>query len=497
MVAQLERARSIPGEAEAGPDQARAPMLAALARYQATITAPFSAPGHKRGAGASAGVRALLGDAFAADVWLGVADHDPAQREAEDLAAAAWGAERSFFLVNGSSSGTQAFLLATLGPGDEVVVGRDAHQSLLTGLILTGARPVWVMPRLHPELEISLGVAPEDVAAALDAHPCAKLVALTSPTYHGIASDVAGIVAVAHARGVPVYVDEAWGPHFPFHPALPPSAMAAGADGAVTSVHKVLSALRQGALLNVRGPRVDADRVGTTVRMTQTTSPSMAILASLDACRRQLVSEGEERLERAIGLAFAARRRLQALPGVEVLGGPQLGETAFDPTRLVLDMRGLGQTGFVVERTLRERFGVAPAMADAASVVCVLGLGDGAESVDRLVAAVAALAAERPSPQEAAAVPPRRSSVQAVAPGSQACSPREAFFAAGRSVPLGAAVGAVAAEPVTPYPPGIPVLLPGEVVAADKVEWLLAGLAQGMRVRGPADPTLGSLRVVA
>ena len=206
MVAQLERARSIPGEAGAGPDQARAPMLAALARYQEAIAAPFTAPGHKRGAGASAGVRALLCDAFAADVWLGVADHDPAQRAAEDLAAAAWGADRAFFLVNGSSSGTQAFLLATLGPGDEVVVGRDAHQSVLTALILTGARPVWVLPRLHPALDLSLGVMTEDIAAALAAHPRAKLVALTSPTYHGVASDVAGIVAVAHAREVPVYV---------------------------------------------------------------------------------------------------------------------------------------------------------------------------------------------------------------------------------------------------------------------------------------------------
>ena len=497
MVAQLERALSIPGETNAGPDQARVPMLAALGRYQEAIAAPFSAPGHKRGAGAGAGVRAQLGDAFAADVWLGVADHDPAQRAAEDLAAAAWGAERAFFLVNGSSSGTQAFLLAALGPGDEVVAGRDAHQSLLTGLILTGARPVWVKPRLHPELELSLGVAPADVAAALDAHPRAKLVAVTSPTYHGVASDVAGVVAVAHARGVPVYVDEAWGPHFPFHPALPAPAMASGADGAVTSPHKVLSALRQGALLNVRGERVDADRVGTTLRLTQTTSPSMAILASLDACRQQLVSEGEALLERAVGLAFAARRRLAALPGVEVLGGPQLGETAYDPTRLVLDVRGLGRTGFVVERTLRERFGVAPAMADAGSVVCALGLGDSAESVDRLVAAVADLAAARPGRQEVAAVPRGGAHGEVGAPGSQACSPREAFFAAGRSVSLRSAVGAVAAEPVVPYPPGIPLILPGEVVAAEKVEWLLAGLAQGMRVRGPADPTLGSLRVVA
>jgi arginine/lysine/ornithine decarboxylase len=496
MVAQAERMTAAPAGPGVALDQTRAPLMAALACYQAAIVAPFSAPGHKRGAGASAPARALLGDGFAADVWLGVADHDPAQRAAEDLAAAAWGAERSFFLVNGSSSGTHAFFLAVLGPGDEVVVARDAHQSLLTALILTGARPVWVMPRLHPELDLGLGVAPEDIAAALDAHPRARLVALTSPTYHGVASDVAAIVAVAHARGVPLYVDEAWGPHFPFHPALPRSAMASGADGAVTSLHKVLAALRQGALLNVRGPRIDGDRVGTTIRMTQTTSPSMAILASLDACRRQVVLDGEGLLERAIGLAFAARRRLQALPGVEVLGGHHFGGADFDPMRPVIDVRGLGLTGFVAERVLRDRFGVAPAMADLAGVVCVIGLGDTAASVDRLVGAVAALAAERPDAAGVAGPRPRPSA-GAIATGVQARTPHEAFFAPARAVPLAEAVGAVAAEPVTPYPPGIPLLLPGEIVAADKVEWLRAGLAAGLRVRGPADPTLATVRVVA
>jgi lysine decarboxylase len=272
--------------------------------------------------------------------------------------------------------------------------------------------------------------------------------------------------------------------------------MASGADGAVTSLHKVLAALRQGALLNVRGPRVDGDRVGTTIRLTQTTSPSMAILASLDACRRQMVRDGEGLLERAIGLAFAARRRLQALPGVEVLGGHHFGGADFDPLRLVIDVRGLGLTGFVAERFLRDRFGVAPAMADLAGVVCVIGLGDTAASVHRLVEAVAALAAERADAAGVARSRPR-ATAGAITPGDQACTPREAFFAPSRAVPLREAVGAVAAEPVTPYPPGIPLLLPGEVVTGEKVAWLQAGLAAGLRVRGPADPTLATVRVVA
>jgi arginine decarboxylase len=248
--------------------QHRAPIIEALQAYEKANTTPFSTPGHKGGESLDADLRRLLGSQFCAnDVWLNTADHDRGVRRAEELAARTWGADRSFFLVNGSSSGNQAFLLANVRPGDEVIVGRDLHQSLLAALILTGARPVYVSPRLHSSLHVGLGVFAEDVTAAMDAHPAAKLLALTSPTYWGVASNLREIVAAAHARDVAVYVDEAWGPHFGFHPGLPPSAMSCGADGAVTSPHKLLTGLSQAALLNVRGPRVDAARVGSAVKL--------------------------------------------------------------------------------------------------------------------------------------------------------------------------------------------------------------------------------------
>ena len=346
--------------------------------------------------GASEELLSLLDDdALAADVGIGVGAHDPAQRAAEDLAAAAWGADRTFFLVNGSSSGTQAFLLATLGPGDEVVVARDVHQSVVAGLLLTGAQPVWIAPRFHATLELGLGIDPTDVAAALDSHPAAKLVVLTSPTYHGVVSDLATVVEFAHARGVPIYVDESWGAHLPFHPALPPSAMASGADGAVTSPHRLLATPRQGAILNVREGLIDIERVATTVRLTQTTSPSLLILAGLDACRQQMALGGEGLLERAIGLAFAARRRLGALPGISVLGVRELSDVAFDPTRLVIDVQELGMTGFAAKRVLRQRFGIALAMSERTGVVCAITIADTPQSLDRLVDAFAALAGER------------------------------------------------------------------------------------------------------
>ena len=483
-------------------DHRRAPLVEGLRGYAEQGIVPFSTPGHKLGAGIDSELRVVLGGAaFAADIPLGGGVDDShfranTLRAAEDLAADAWGADRSFFLVNGSSAGNHALLLATLRPGDEVIVGRDLHKSLLVALILTGARPVYVAPRLHPELNVGLGILAEDVAAALDAHPAAKLVALVSPSYSGVPSDLASIAAVAHNRGVPVHVDEAWGPHFHFHPALPPSAMASGADGVVASTHKVLASLTQASILHVRGPRVDHGRLATAVGMVQTTSPAATILASIDACRRQMALQGTALLERTIALAADARRRLQALPGVSVLDADRLGLAAFDQTKLVIDVHGLGLSGFAVERALRERFGVQPEMSDLIGVVCLVTVGDTPASIDRLVGAFSTLAGERrPAPTAGSAH--LRSSGAVIAPGEQALSPRDAFFAETRAVPLAAAVGEVSAELVIPYPPGIPVLAPGDVVSGEKVDYLRHGAAHGMYLSGPVDPALGTIRVVA
>jgi arginine/lysine/ornithine decarboxylase len=477
----------------------RAPLVDALRCYRDSGTTPFSTPGHKLGAGADPELVELLGSqVFAVDVWLNTADYDACLRRAEALAADAWGAERSFYLTNGSTSGNQALMLAALGPDDEVVVARGVHKSILAGLIATGARPVWVTPRLHPDLGLALGIDPADVAAALAAHPRAKLVILVSPTYWGVATDVAGVVAVAHARGVPVYVDEAWGPHLPFHPGLPPAAMASGADAAVTSAHKLLACLGQGAVLNIQGDRIDVSRVAAAVAMARTTSPSLPILASLDACRRQMALAGEELLDRTIALAEGTRRRLRAIRGLRVVGAEDLGGWGFDPTRLVIDVGRLGLTGHEAERALRGRFGIAPEMSDLTGVVCLVSVGDTPEHLDRLVAAFAELAAA--TPVRLTASSPHRltaSTAAALAPGEQAMSPREAHFAGMREVPLAAAVGEVAAGLVVPFPPGIPALVPGEVISAEKVAYLQAGLADGMHVGGLADPRRATVAVVA
>jgi arginine/lysine/ornithine decarboxylase len=481
-------------------DHRRAPILEGIVAYQRQGIVPFSTPGHKLGIGVDEALFDTFGQqAFRGDIPLGGGVGDThfggdALGEAQSLAADAWGADRSFFLLNGSSAGNHAYLMAAIRPGDKVIVSRDLHKSLLVALILTGAVPIYLSPRLHSELNVGLGVTAKEVAHVLDEHPDARLVVLVSPSYCGVASDLAGIAEVAHARGIPVHVDEAWGPHFHFHPALPPSAMTSGIDGAVASTHKVLGSLTQAAILNVQGSLVDPDRVRTTVGMAQTTSPSVMILASIDTTRRQMALHGESLLDRTITLATDARHRIQALPGISVLDSDRLGVKAFDLTKLVIDVDGLGITGYAAERTLRDRFGIGPEMSDLVGVVCLVTVGDTQESVDRLVDAFATISRE--NYRGNVGHRGSRSSGAVVAPSTIAMTPRDAFFAPSRAVSLEAAIGETSAELVIPYPPGIPVLAPGEVITTDKVSYLREGASHGMYLSGPVDPVLRTIRVV-
>lgn len=484
-------------------DHQRAPILEGIANYRASGMAPFSTPGHKQGIGMDPEVVALYGaDAFASDVPVSggvdtVHFNWETWRLAEELGADAWGADRSFYLVNGSSTGNLAFMLATLRPGDKIIVARDIHKSLLVALIHTGAKPIYVAPRLHPQLNIGLGIDPADVATALARHPDAKLITLVSPSYCGVSSDLQAIARIAHDHRVPLYVDEAWGPHFHFHPSLPKSAMASGADGAVASTHKVLGGFTQSAILNVRGALVDQNRVASAVGLSQTTSPAAFILATIDACRRQMATHGYDLLEQTIELAQDARRRLQAIRGVSVLDGEMMGVATYDLTKLVIDVHELGITGFEAEEILRQRFQITPEMSDLSGIVCLITIGDTQESIDRLVGAFEAIArvcAGKITNGNGGAH--LRSSGAVIAPGIQAMSPREAYFATSRAIPLSEAAGEISAELVIPYPPGIPVLAPGDVITVEKLDYLTMGAAAGMYISGAADHHLATIQVV-
>jgi lysine decarboxylase len=498
-------------DADVTDEQSRAPYLERWLAYLDEGVVPFSTPGHKQGRGAPPEFREAFGPcALALDIphdggtyetHLAV---DPLD-EAERLAAALWGARDAVFLVNGSTTGNLAVLLTLGRPGRPIVVTRAMHKSLLAGLVLSGAQPVYVVPELHTESGLLLDVAPEAVERALQQHPGATAVAIVSPTYMGVTSAIGRLAAVARTYRVPLFVDEAWGPHLGFHPALPPAAIRSGADVAVTSLHKLAGALTQTALLLVGSDAVDAARLRAAVAMVQTTSPAAFLYASLDATRRRLALDGERLLARTLALAEKARHALASIPGLHVIG-PEIVAgrpgAGFDPTRLVVDVQGVGLTGLEAKRRLRRDYGIAAEMADLVSVVCLLTVGDTPETIEALVRAFTALAADarsqgsRPHADRNALTALLRATGPIVAGAPQVLTPREAFFAPAERVPLACAAGRVAAEPITPYPPGIPVVAPGEAIRPEVVEFLRAGIAAGMRFNGASDPMLETIRVV-
>lgn len=461
-----------------------APLLDAWLRFQEEAPTPFTIPGHKQR-------RDLVGDVVAGDVPLyagldtmkltrGVLD------EAQDRAARLWGADLCRFSVGGSTHGNQALALAVGRPGDRVVVARTLHRSMLLGLVLAGLHPVWVRPEVDPEHGLPLGVTAAALEGVLASAPDARAVLVGDPSYVGTVGDVGALATVAHRHGVPLVVDAAWGAHLGFHPALPPHALAAGADALVTSAHKALPAWSQGALVLARSRRISRARLDAGVEATATTSPSGAILASIDAARALLQRDGRALLDEVVTAVAAARRRLRQVAGLVVLDGPSV-----DPTRLVLVLPGTGADGNAVESDLLAG-GMPVEMADRDTVVAMVSLADTRRTVEALTLALV----ESVERQRGPARPVVASGVWSVDPVT-VVPPREAFFATRESVPVERAVGRVSAELVAPYPPGIPVLAPGEEVTLEAVDALRAARAAGSRIAYAADPTVRTLDVVA
>jgi len=416
--------------------------------------------------------------------------------EAERLAAAAYGSDRARFLVNGSTTGNLAMLLATCADGDTVIISRMLHKSLLAGLVFSGARPHYLVPAFDDERNLPLDIEPAAVAGAFDLHPQARAVVLVSPSYVGVTSDLAAIAAICHERGVPLLVDEAWGPHFHFHPSLPASAMQSGADAAVSSTHKMLAGLTQSSTLVAQTGRLDLERLGTIVDMVQTTSPSALIFASLDASRRQMALDGERLLDTTLAHVTRLRAALADIDGLDVLSPEIVADrpgAGFDPTRIIVDVHRLGLTGYEAERVLRNEHGVYVEMSDLLSVMLLITIGDDDASINRAISGFQALTALRQPPRHLVAA---RSSGDLLFGQQAELTPRQAFMAAAEIVPVERAAGRVSAESITPYPPGIPLVAPGERLATDIIDYLQAGIAEGMYISGLADASFRSVRVV-
>jgi arginine decarboxylase len=485
-------------------EQQTAPYLEAVLDYGFREPTRFHVPGHKGGPGAdpalrnAVGSRALLVDLNAEMRGIDVGPPFPPPFEvAEALAAAAHGAGRTWFLTNGATQGNHALCLALAPQGAPVVVQRNSHGSVVDGLVLSGGMPHWVAPAYEPQLGMAHGVPPEALDAALQ-QAGARAAFVVSPTYYGMAADVPALAEVAHARGAVLVVDQAWGPHFGFHPNVPQSALRQGADAIITSTHKVVGSLTQSAMLHLAGDgRIDQRQLGRMLRLVSTTSPSSLLLASLDAARRQLAIHGQDLLGRTLEAAERARRDIAAIEGCRVVGEELVGRAgvaAWDPLRIVIDVRGTGCSGYEVADALRRGSDVHVELATHATVVLVLGLGQPVAALDRFAHDLAVEVADIRRPGEASAVGQPSATLSS---GAAAVAPREAFLGRTDVVEVDRAVGRVSAEAVAGYPPGIPALLPGERITDEVVGYLREVGGAGASLHGASDPSFRTVAVLA
>ena len=465
----------------------------------------FHVPGHKGGPGADPRLIDAFGEqVLRLDLPAGVegidVGPDPQRTPfqlAQRLAAKAYGAKRSWFLVNGGSSGNHALCLALAHSGERVVVQRNVHSSLIDGLVLSGLHPRFVAPELDPELGVAHCLTPEALAAALDSEPEAVAAMIVSPTYFGAVADVAGLAEVAHSRGVPLIADEAWGAQLNFSDDLPASALACGADAVLSSTHKIVGSITQSAILHVSGSgRIDEAFLDRAVTLIESTSPNALLTASLDAARRQAAIHGAELLGETVESLAILRERIREIPGLDTLDERLVGAPsvhAYDPFRLVVDVRGTGATGHRIAALMLEQDDINLELFSEHVVVAVFGIGEhaaetGVRLVEGLRHAVDRLDQEEEEPEEPFAEPPPW--------GPIARTPREAFLAPQEVVAFDAAAGRIAAESLAAYPPGVPNVLPGERLTRETLDYVADSIAHGGLVRGASDRTLKTIRVV-
>jgi arginine/lysine/ornithine decarboxylase len=483
-------------------DQRRTPVLEAIAAYRRSDVAQYSIPAHKSGRGVDDETRAVLNDPFLADIPLqkGADDRMSSKKvleHAQSLAADAFGAELSLFSTNGSTLSVQLAVATAVEPGQKIALARNMHKSIISAVVLAGAEPVWVNPELDEDNVMAHGVAPERLAAALDAHGDVRAAMVVSPTYFGATADVEALAGVCHDRRIPLLVDDAWGALSHFHPELPPGALDCGADLAIGSYHKSLGSLMQGSIISVRGELIDRDRLKVLMDQFETSSASALLLASMDGARRRMALEGQQVLDEVLRLARRASDEIDAIQGCSVVG-PRLvgrpGVAYVDRTKVVVDIRPLGVSGFEVADWLYEERRVSAELADHRHVMFLVTIGDDDASVDRLVSGLRDAAS---SMQGRAPLRETPWAEHLLADASYVMSPRDAFLGPTRHVELEVAVGEVAAEPVSPYPPGVPVVVPGQRITQVVVDFLQLHLPEGMLVKGVADKSLTRLRVVA
>lgn len=485
-------------------DHSRAPLLDALGEYQRLDRYGFTPPGHRQSRGVDERVAAIIGaDAFRADVLAAPGIDDRLSRggylaRAEELMADAVGAEQTFFATCGSSLSVKAAMMAVAGGNENgLLVARDSHKSIVAGLIFSGVLPRWITPRWDVERHLSHPPSPEQVRQAWEKYPEAAGALIVSPSPYGTCADIAGIARVCHERGKPLIVDEAWGAHLPFHPDLPTWAMDVGADICVVSVHKMGAGFEQSSVFHVQGDLVDPVRLRHCVDLLMTTSPNVLIYSALDGWRRQMVERGHDLLDAALRTARRTRTELNGIPGIQVMEDELLGAEAshdLDRLQVLLDVSGTGATGYDAEDWLRRERLIDMGLSDHRRTLATMSYADDDETADMLIEAIGdwrTQLTDANSPHDLYLPAPHELQLET------AILPRDAFFGCTEMVPVEEAAGRVAAEQLTPYPPGIPVVVPGERLDQGVLDYLRTGHEIGLNIPDATDPELKTVRVVA
>ena len=496
------------------------PLVEAMERYLQEQVYPLHTPGHKGGRGMAEPLRSLLGPAaLRMDVSLmsELDDiHAPSGciKAAQEEAARLYGSDACFMAVNGTTGAIHAMLMTALRPGDKVLIPRNAHRSVMGGLILADATPVYVQPAFIKEFGLQGQVTPEQVAEAFAQHSDLKAVLLTSPNYFGMAADVKKIAEIAHAHDAALLVDEAHGPHLGFHESFPPSAMQCGADMAAQSTHKILGALTQSSLLQVKGTRIDLQHAADVMSLITTTSPNYLLMGSLDAARAQLAERGTSMMEDALRAARLLRSELGKMQGLKVIGPEDVvgkyGIASMDITKVAINLRDWSISGVKAAEALR-RDKIAVELVDPQNVLFLVTYADWApvqwqETVTRICRSLRKLAPAN-NPLEARSAwkvreeelknSEKAEALQMEIPVTEtAASLRTVFYGKKKTLPLAEAAGCICAEAISFYPPGIPVILPGERVTEEIIHWCAVMKKQGLPVSGPADVTLRTVRVL-
>lgn len=483
-------------------DQSEAPVLEALAEHQKLGRYGFTPPAHRQGRGVDPRVLEVLGEqSFKSDVVAssGLDDRKSSNgylRRAEDLLAEAVGADKAFFSTCGSSLSIKAAMLAVTRGEGELLISRDAHKSVSSGLVLSGLQPRWIRPQWDDRLKLSHPPSPETLEEMWQRYPDASAALIVSPTPYGTCADLEAMVEICHQRGKPLIVDEAWGAQLPFHPDTPTWAMSAGADVCVVSVHKMGLGFEQGSIFHLQGSLVDPVRLNQCADVLSTTSANVPIYAAMDGWRRQMVQEGKSMIDHALEIARGLRRDIETVRGLHVLEDELVHAEAshdLDILHILIDVSQLNISGYQATDWLRENRRVDIGTNDHRRIETVISVSDDKDTADRLLEALRGLsAAAADLPRPPAVVIPSEADLYL----ETVMLPRDAFFGPVENVPADEAAGRIAAEMATPYPPGVPLLLPGERINQAAIDYLRSGVEAGMVLPDASDPALNTIRVV-